>query len=322
MSTAKLFVMLGVCAACVVGGHKAYGQSYNYTLISYPTSLYTAPTAINDKGQIAGHYSGQDKLVHGFIWTAGTFATIDPPHSTDTVVTALNNEGDVAGTFRDGKKRVKSFIYRKNAYEIVEYPQKYDTVLTSLNDSGVAVGYASPRNSRGSSNALFLYDHGTFSTIERTRAGITAYIDNAGDVASADFKGLFIYKQGIIAYVKGGKNLQPRSINSAGHLTGVSRTSFAFFYGGHAVTKLTYTPYPHTDAYSINDADQIVGSGETSNGMYAPFVYQDAAFTMLSPPVDPGSAYPLAINNSGQIVSTVFNNGKIREQVFLATPAK
>ena len=51
----------------------------NYQTIDPPSSTYTYPTSINDKGQIVGYYVDSNRVEHGFVENNGIYTTIDLP---------------------------------------------------------------------------------------------------------------------------------------------------------------------------------------------------------------------------------------------------
>ena len=78
------------------------------TTIDIPGALATAPSKINDRGQIVGIYSTNatntkdpDAIVHGFVLDHGTVTTIDVPGAALTQATGINNRGEVVGDYVD-----------------------------------------------------------------------------------------------------------------------------------------------------------------------------------------------------------------------------
>jgi hypothetical protein len=60
----------------------------------------TYALSINDSGQIVGDYQDSNVAggaLQGFIYSHGTYATIDPPGSTQTSITSINKFGTVVG---------------------------------------------------------------------------------------------------------------------------------------------------------------------------------------------------------------------------------
>ena len=102
---AKSVLPCALAAVCIVCSGSADATDYTYQKIVGPNGEPVYPAVINNAGQIAGGYYTADKHVHGFILTAGTYATFDPPGSTSVTVEAINSNGEVAGYFRERRSR-------------------------------------------------------------------------------------------------------------------------------------------------------------------------------------------------------------------------
>jgi len=58
----------------------------------------TAATGINEKGQIAGSFIGEDGNSHGFLAEGSVFTTLDCAEAANTSVWGINSAGQIAGT--------------------------------------------------------------------------------------------------------------------------------------------------------------------------------------------------------------------------------
>ena len=66
----------------------------------FPGSIETNATAINVTGEVAGDYEkGPSDKTFGFVYSDGTYSTINIPGSVDTFVTGINASGDVTGYY-------------------------------------------------------------------------------------------------------------------------------------------------------------------------------------------------------------------------------
>lgn len=67
----------------------------------YPDGSFTIATDINDHGQIVGHYTGVDGLLHGYVLENGIFYTLDVPFPgvIHTIVNGINNRGQIVGQY-------------------------------------------------------------------------------------------------------------------------------------------------------------------------------------------------------------------------------
>ncbi len=97
----------------VVGSGPGGGFIYDngiFTTLTAPGGFSTNPTAINDRGEVAGTYDESSGVSHGFVDDNGTFATLNVPGSIGTFVTAINDRGEVAGWYIDSNGEQHGFL--------------------------------------------------------------------------------------------------------------------------------------------------------------------------------------------------------------------
>jgi probable HAF family extracellular repeat protein len=74
------------------------------TSIDYPAnglvSISPAAVGINDAGQIVGRYDIPGST-HGFLYSGGTYTTIDDPNGVGGVANGINNSGQIVGIYGD-----------------------------------------------------------------------------------------------------------------------------------------------------------------------------------------------------------------------------
>jgi len=137
---------------------KGFLRRSNGTLeeISFPLeSGQSAPTSINDLGQIAGTMRGvwQNRVyprsVDGaFVReTDGTYHDVYISLFGIVASSSINNNGQVSVSANDDAPCTYfGLILEPNgARTVVAYPNSCDSFLTGLNDHGIGVGYATPR---------------------------------------------------------------------------------------------------------------------------------------------------------------------------------
>jgi probable HAF family extracellular repeat protein len=75
----------------------------NYTTLDAPGAIYTVAFGINNKGQVVGLYEDASHDHHGYIWTEGTFVTVDATiaGSIGSEWFGSNEHGDLAGLYKD-----------------------------------------------------------------------------------------------------------------------------------------------------------------------------------------------------------------------------
>ena len=94
------------------GGH-GFLRQRNGSIVTFdaPNSLATQPTAINQKGQIAGFCLDANYVYHGFLREQnGSFMTVDVPNSTNTYPAAMNAKGQMTGWYSDASGGVHGFV--------------------------------------------------------------------------------------------------------------------------------------------------------------------------------------------------------------------
>jgi hypothetical protein len=73
--------------------------------IDYPGALQTGPMGIscriNAEGEIVGGDPGTDRKIHGFLFDASGFSSIDFPNTNLTSPRAINPRGDIVGFYRE-----------------------------------------------------------------------------------------------------------------------------------------------------------------------------------------------------------------------------
>jgi hypothetical protein len=80
-----------------------------YTTISFPDSVSTAVTGINQSGQIVGNYRLPGGIDQGILNNDGTYTTIDVPGSLSTDLSGINAQGDIVGSYLDAQGVLHAF---------------------------------------------------------------------------------------------------------------------------------------------------------------------------------------------------------------------
>jgi uncharacterized membrane protein len=117
------------------------------TTFDAPGSLRTEPTAIDQKGHIAGNYTAADGD-HGFLRKPnGQIETFDPFGSVKTIVMAMNQKGQITGYYATTDGVYHGFLRDKNG-EIETFDAlEGNTFPQDINDLGEIVGYYQDANS-------------------------------------------------------------------------------------------------------------------------------------------------------------------------------
>jgi probable HAF family extracellular repeat protein len=115
---------------------------YTYITIDDPSANAgtTEVWGINAAGQIVGQYTDASNHVHGFLYSNGTYTTLDDPVATGTIALGINNMGQIVGQYFDASNHGHGFLYSNGAYTTLDDPAGFDTLAQSINDTGQIVG--------------------------------------------------------------------------------------------------------------------------------------------------------------------------------------
>ncbi len=79
-SSARLFALAwlaGATAAGTAAAQTSLASQYDFRKFEYPDSALSTPLGINAKREVAGYYTDQAGVDHGYVWSKGKFTTID-----------------------------------------------------------------------------------------------------------------------------------------------------------------------------------------------------------------------------------------------------
>ena len=110
----------------------AFIYNGTYTDISDPAAAESASggglsgthaTAINSSGQVVGYYVDANGVPNGFLYSGGTYTTLDDPAGVNgTVAEGINDAGEVVGYYFDGNGNTQVFTYSNGVYTDVNDP--------------------------------------------------------------------------------------------------------------------------------------------------------------------------------------------------------
>ena len=130
----------------------------------------TGAHGINDPGQIVGVFTGRHGTSHGFLYSDGSYTTLDDPvghcGGTDGSCTASMMRARSSGTTAVATSGVHGFLYSAGTFTPVDDPMATPggTFARGINDAGQIVGTYSD----GSGGHGFLYDpnSGIYTTLD------------------------------------------------------------------------------------------------------------------------------------------------------------
>jgi probable HAF family extracellular repeat protein len=340
--------LAGLLLAALPFAAAAHAQGYTYVTVDDPsadTSFYASPEWINTSGQIVGNYRDASNVQHGYLYSGGTFTTIDDPSGVagSTVVAAINDAGQVVGNYSDSSGYRHSFQLSAGVYSTLTSTSAPNAFATAINNDDQIVGYdwIGPGDASNPITSGYLEAGGAFSAIDDpsgAKGTAPVAINATGEIVGYyyDSNGLwhgFLYNGGTYTTIddpngdpaKGGT--YPLSINASGQIVGYYYDSnygeHGFLYSSGAFTTLN-DPAGAADttaAEAINASGTVVGTYSDSKGVYHGFVYSGGAFTAITDPnaVSTEGTFAVSINASGQVVGYYFDSsGKYHG--YVATP--
>lgn len=222
---------------------------YIITTIDVPgsNSGTTAAWGINDAGQIVGEYNGSPGAhtsnSHGFLYSGGTYTTIDMPGAAGTILHGISASGQIVGEWNDGRSDY-GFLLSGGIFTPVHAPASVASIPYGINASGQIVGTAFDTRRSG-----FLLSGDSYTTIRVPGALETEAfgINASGQIVGYSYDGRtfrgFIFDGGNYTSLNPGHF--PMGINDAGQIVEFSTLNVP----GSIYTANT----------GINNAGQIVG---------------------------------------------------------------
>jgi probable HAF family extracellular repeat protein len=252
--------------------------TYNFnTLNIFPSGTYGAQAYdINNLGQIVGSYADSSGVQHGFLYSNGTFTTLDVLSvGPGTQAFGINDAGQIVGEYFGTNNGgigwggdVHGFLYSASTYTPINDPlASGGTFASSINDSNQVVGLYS------GSPTGFLFSGSNYSSLTPYLSGyyqITG-INDLGQIVGQTFVGGlphgFVYSNGSYTPISdplGTNGTAVTGINNQGQIVGYyldsSNVQHGYIYSGGTYTTVDAPLGAHgTVITGINDAGQIVG---------------------------------------------------------------
>jgi uncharacterized membrane protein len=171
----------------IVGGYGNYdpvaGELHGYmrdrkerfTTNDFPGALVSGNFKNNNRGQIVGNYSVEDRIVpirqfRAYLYDHGRYTPIDVPGDNYTLASDVNDRGQVVGAFLN-RERTAGFSFLRDAdgtyTRLPDPPGSLQTIALGINNKGQIVGAfaVDPPNDRPQING-FLLDDGKFTVID------------------------------------------------------------------------------------------------------------------------------------------------------------
>jgi hypothetical protein len=270
----------------------------------------------------------------------------------------INNQGVIAGYLGSGAKGHPNKGYQLFApygqgnYQGENFPGSTQTQVTGLNDNGITVGFWSNQNKASMVNDNFGFYEvgGQFHTVNfPTTNNASPQVDqllgvNDHDVAVGFYGNAqgnnrgYTYNINTHAFTrvlvpgapsgKAGPSLTAAAINNHGDVAGFyakssSLTDAFLLYSNSKFVTLAVPGASMTQAFGLNDHDEVVGAYTTGSGSSAVthgFTWRPGhGFTTVDDPHGMGTTLINGVNNAGDLVG-FYTDSAGHTDGFLATP--
>lgn len=300
------FVRPYLVAAMVAASAAAQAAGYAVTMLAPAGAASSDAWDVNNLGQVVGSFSSPAfTYTRGYIWSNGTFTTLNGPAGTLSLgALGVSDGGAVVGSY-------------------------FDT--TTVDDTG-AVVLGNPHG--------YLYENGSYLTIDAPGAQATYLRGISPDgryltgyaLTSSDAVRGFVFDRTAGAWTMIGSNVAfaltiVQGVNSLGQLVGDERipvpngaplrTSFIYDIGSGVRTDQNLPGTTRTSYRDINDAGQIAGFAVVGTNLG--FVGTPASFETFSFGSQNDTILE-GINNSGWLVGRYVLDADGNGQAILLTP--
>jgi probable HAF family extracellular repeat protein len=174
--------------------------------------------------------------VHGFVYSDGSYTTLDVPGATDTTAFGINNLGQVVGWYNTPDSSVPGgssqygFLYSNGTYTTLNH------AAVSINDAGqVVVGYYS------------VYSNGSYTSLPAIGVNGFQYlgINNSGQIVGSYSGGGFNYSNGSYTTLNypSASGTGASGINNLGQIVGFYDTggvNHGFLYSNGSYSSISF----------------------------------------------------------------------------------
>src|SRR5438105_7811892 len=93
---------------------------YTFTTLDDPLGMATVAYGISNAGQVVGAYTDANLHTHSFLYSGGTFTTLDDPSATTgTLALGINDAGQIVGYYTDASS-AHGFLYSGGFYTTLD----------------------------------------------------------------------------------------------------------------------------------------------------------------------------------------------------------
>ncbi len=293
LTRTSLNSLLALVVAILLTAPSLFGQQF--VAVNFPGATYTSVNGMdrNNSQTLVGNYIDTNGVDHGYIYTGGSYTTLDYPGNNITFPQDVNDLGQVVGQYYDANQVSHGFLYSSGTFTTVDFPGALSTFANAINNAGSIVGGYTDATGMGHG---FMLSDGNFSTNDVPGA---TYTELDGINNQADLAGTFSDSQGTHGFLLNSSGMTtidaPNSTDTfaqdlndldevvGGYIqTGQSNTqafTFAIVNGNPVITTIAYPGALTTDFTSLSDAGTLTGdyTSQSASGGFiqtsGPFAY-------------------------------------------------
>jgi YVTN family beta-propeller protein/probable HAF family extracellular repeat protein len=260
--------------------------------VNVPGATFTTVNGMdrNNAQALVGNYVDTGGVEHGYLFTGGSFLTLDDPSGILTIPEDVNNVGQVVGLYNDANKVSHGFVWSNGTFATVDFPGSLSTFVAAINNAGSMVGGYQDSSNVGHG---FILSDGTFTTFDVP--GATYYTELDGINNEAHLAGTFVDALGTHAFLltdsgqttinaPNSSDTFAQDLNNADEVVGGyyqtdQENIQAFTYSAGTFTIVVFPGAIETDLTSLSDSGVLTGfySTEEASGGFirtnGPFAY-------------------------------------------------
>ena len=323
MTRFKLSLAILACSLATSSIATGAEVRYRLTQIVPDTSASTVLAAdLNDRGQVVGFVQDSSAVDHAFAWRNGTLTNLAPllgPSATRSRASGNNDRGDLVGFFFDaqGGAFVNFLLRQGQVTRIDGLPGAGDASVVDINNRRQIIGNSF---SEDFSSLAFVWEDGNVMQLPPlsgdTNATVVALNERGVALGTSDgaTRHIVIWEDGaaVDLEIPGAAGVAvPRDINDREQVTGTLQRRGFLWERGNLVQLPTVEGAVITQAVSINNAGEIVGTSGLESGSRATLWEDEQVFDLndLIRSNDPLRPFvtlenTASINDRGAIVAT------------------
>ena len=236
--------------------HKGFLWSKGqYSTYAYPlTDKMVCGLAINNNGDIVGHWADAKGTLRGYVLRKGRFVSFEFPGATGTMINVggISASGDIVGPYTASDGKNYGFLYSRGSFTTIAVPDAKGTQARGMNNSNDIAGFFQD------SNSIF---HGFVGRASRPDPGRLLTVDDDG----ADCPNSLRTIQEAVAQAPAGATIQvcPGTYHHTVEIGGHAKDGLKVIAVGRQDEVILQGDYTERDGFHLKDVNNVLISGFT-----------------------------------------------------------